>query len=147
MSAIVDAARARKANAAILEDRAPELVGAGPDRLDEAQLCRTRGEIVAPQPGDHQHISFGDAPIELLGAANFEARDARIAPNEPLLQPIGDMREADRRLVPGWQHCQVLPSDHASRRSGQKCVTADRRVNTVPRLRESAPAKIEIRGE
>ena len=105
----VDAARAGEADAALLEGLAPELIGAGPDRLDEAQLGGARGEIVAPQPRDHQHIGIGDAPAKLLGAANLKARDTGIAPRELRLKLIGDMREADRQLVPGWQHALVLP--------------------------------------
>src|SRR5205807_5847836 len=56
--AVVDAACAGKADAALGQLCARELVGAGADRLDEAELLGTVENAVMPQPGDHQHIGL-----------------------------------------------------------------------------------------
>ena len=53
----IDTPGAREPHAVLLERLARDLVGAGADRLDEAQPLRTQQDIVAPEPRDHQHIA------------------------------------------------------------------------------------------
>jgi hypothetical protein len=106
--------RARKPDAALLQRLAPELIGPGADRLDETQLPGTLDELVAPQPRDHQDIGLGNPLLKLLKAPHFKTRDTGVALQKPLLQPVGDMRKADRRLVPRRQHDQLLPSRPAA---------------------------------
>jgi len=48
--AVVDAARAGKADAALCQLAARELVGAGADRLDKAELLRAVEQTVMPSP-------------------------------------------------------------------------------------------------
>ena len=72
----VDAAGAGEADIAALELVARELVGAGADRLDEAQPRRAVEEGVAPQAGDHQHVGLADAGRECFGVAHRETLDA-----------------------------------------------------------------------
>ena len=83
----------------LLERLARELVGAGTDRLDEAQPLRARQEIVAPEPRDHQHVGVTDPLLERGAVAHVEALDAGRELKEALAQPIGDMRETDRQLA------------------------------------------------
>ena len=97
----IDAAGAREPHAVLLERLARELVGAGTDRLDEAQPLRARQEIVAPEPRDHQHVGLADPLLERGAVAHLEALDAGRERQEALAQPIGNMRKTDRQLVLG----------------------------------------------
>jgi hypothetical protein len=63
---------------------ARELVGAGADRLDEAQPLRLRQEIVPPQAGDHQHVGLADPLLQRGSVAHLEAVDAGAACQEAL---------------------------------------------------------------
>src|SRR5262249_7458989 len=100
----IDAAGAREPHAVLLERLARELVGAGTDRLDEAQPRRARQEVVAPEPRDHQHVGLADPLLERGAVAHLEAIDTGRACQEALAQPISDMRKADRQLVLRREH-------------------------------------------
>jgi hypothetical protein len=100
----IDATGAREPHAVLLERLARELVGAGADRLDEAQPLRARQEIVAPEPRDHQHVGLADPLLERGAVAHLEALDAGRERQEALAQPIGNMRKTDRQPVLGREH-------------------------------------------
>ena len=100
----IDALRAGEADAALLEHCTVELIGAGTDRLNEAQLRRARRQLVAPKAGDHQHVGFADPGIELVVRGDAEVPDRQLAQCEALLQLIGDMREADGEIALGREH-------------------------------------------
>ena len=95
----VDAARAGEADLAARELFARELVGAGADRLDEAQPRRAVEEGVVPQAGDHQHTGLADASRERLGIAHRETPDAGPERGKPLVEPVSDMGETDDELI------------------------------------------------
>ena len=100
----IDAAGAREPHAVLLERLQRELVGAGTDRLDEAQPLRARQEIVSPEPRDHQHVSLTNPLLERGAVAHLETLDAGRELKEALAQPIGDMRKTDGQLVLGREH-------------------------------------------
>ena len=102
--AVVDAARAGKADAALSQLFARELVSAGADRLDEAELLRTIEKAVVPEPGNYQHVGLGHPIVQGLGIAGSKAIDAGTEHRKPLMQLIGDMGEADQKLVTGRKH-------------------------------------------
>src|SRR5271169_1344955 len=81
-----------------------ELIGAGADCLYEAELRCAVEQAVLPQPGDHQHVGLAHPIFQGLGIADGEAMDAGIERRKPLMQPIGDMGEADRELFGGGKH-------------------------------------------
>jgi hypothetical protein len=97
----IDAAGAREPHPVLLERLTRKLIGAGTDRLDEAQPFRPRQEIVAPEPRDHQHVGL---PLERGAIAHLEALDAGRDPQEALAQPIGNMRKTDCQLILGRKH-------------------------------------------
>ena len=97
----IDAAGAREPHAMLPERLTRELIGAGTDRLDEAQPLRARQEVVAPEPRDHQHVGLADPLLEGGAVAHLEALDAGRERQEALAQPIGNMRKTDRQLVLG----------------------------------------------
>ncbi len=72
----IDAAGARQPHAVLRERLARKLVGAGADRLDEAQPFRSRQEVVAPEPRDHQHVGLGD-PLPERGAVGRARKRSR----------------------------------------------------------------------
>ncbi len=102
--AVVDTARAGKADAALLQFFERKLVGAGANRLNEAKLARAVEKAVVPQPRDHQHVGLAHPVLQGLGIANGKAVDAGIEGRKPLMQLIGDMGKADRELVVGRKH-------------------------------------------
>ena len=112
----VDAARARQADAAARQRLARKLVGAGADRLDEAQPGRPIEQPVVPQPRDHQHVGLGQRGCQGLGVAHREAGDAGPERRKALVQPIGDMSKADRqpvyRQAASWSCIASLPRKH-----------------------------------
>ena len=81
-----------------------ELVGAGADCLYEAELRCAVEQAVLPQPGDHQHVGLAHPIFQGLGIADGEAIDAGIEGRKTLVQPIGDMGEADHELFIGGKH-------------------------------------------
>src|SRR5215469_802535 len=95
----VDPGSARQADAAFRELFARELVGASADRLDKLEPPGALQQAVAPQPRDYQHIGLVELPVERVEITRFEARNAGVLNREPLLQPVCDMREADREFV------------------------------------------------
>jgi hypothetical protein len=105
----IHAARAGEADAALLQLFTIELVGAGADRLDEAQPRRRVEEVVAPEAGDHDDLRFADALLEIFPRSHFEALDGRLPRKEALLHPIGGVREENRHLSsPGLQMREIL---------------------------------------
>ncbi len=78
-----------------LEQRAVVLVGAGAQRLHEAQAGRAVQQVIAPQAGDDEHVRLADARFQLLERAHLEAAQAGVSRGESVLHAIGDMREAD----------------------------------------------------
>ena len=74
--AFVGALSAGQPDAALHEQRLVELIRAGAEGLHEAQLRRAREERVAPQARYDEHVGFARAPLQLLGRANLEMRDA-----------------------------------------------------------------------
>src|SRR5204862_6341134 len=91
----VDAARAGEADQAALELAAWELVGAGADRLDEAQPRPAVEELTLPQAGNPQHVGLADAGCERLRIAYRKTPDAGAERRKALVEPVGDMRETD----------------------------------------------------
>src|SRR6516162_9930855 len=102
--AVVDAARAGEADAALCQLFVRELVSAGANCLYEAELRCTVEEAILPQPGDHQHIGLAHPIFQGRGIADDETMDAGIETRKPLMQPVGDMGEADRKLFRGGKH-------------------------------------------
>ena len=113
----VDAAGIGKADAALRQLFMGELVSAGADRLDEAELLRAIEKTVLPQPGDHEHIGLFHPILQGLGIADGEAIDAGVEGGKPLIQPIGDVGEADRKLIGGGKHGRT-PFDDRMERTG-----------------------------
>ena len=62
------------------------------------------------RPETSSTSASADPALELSRRAELEARDARLARQEPLLEPIGDMGEADGQAVLGRQHRALSPS-------------------------------------
>src|SRR5581483_4507361 len=100
----VDALRTGEPNAATIEHGAIELIGAGADGLNEMQLARALGELVAPQPRNHQHVGLTDARLELFARGHAEAFDRQLAQHEALLQLVGDVSKADGELALRGKH-------------------------------------------
>src|SRR5262245_6772249 len=99
--AVVDAVRAGKANAALRQLFAWELVSAGADRLYEAELFHAVEKAVLPQPGDHEHVGLAHPVLQGLGIADGKALNAGVKGRKPFMQPIGDVGEANRKLIVG----------------------------------------------
>ena len=97
--ASIDTAGAGEADLAARELFARELVGAGADRLDEAQPRRAVEKGVVPQAGDHQHVGLADAGCECFGIAHRKTPDAGAERGKPLVEAVGDMRETDDELI------------------------------------------------
>src|SRR5262249_19026016 len=127
----IDPARACQGNAALRQRCRRELVGAGADRLDEAQPRRAVEKLVPPQPGDHQHIGLADAVYQALGVADRKAADAGRTRRKPLVQLIGDMGKADREPIVGREHRRALRG-RTERRSGAASRLAFTRIRITP---------------
>src|SRR5216683_2426970 len=125
----IDAARAGQADAALRQLVARELVGAGADRLDEAELFRAVEQPVMPQPGDHQHIGLAHLALQALAVAYRKTGDACLEDRKPLMQLVGDMGKADRQLVLGRDH--VHQPNLAASGSGPSEAGSSRRPNVI----------------
>ena len=87
---------------------AGELIGAGADRLDEAELLRLRQQIIAPQSGHHQHVGVPDLAGKFVIGPRLRMPDAGLAQFELRRQLISDMREQDGEIVLGRDHADCL---------------------------------------
>jgi hypothetical protein len=99
--AVADTARAGEANGALCQFFERKLISAGADRLDKAEFLRALKKAVMPQPRDHEHVGLADPILQGPGIANGEAIDTAVEGRKPLMQPIGDVGEADRKLFIG----------------------------------------------
>ena len=106
---------ARKADAGGLERLALILVGAGADRLDELELRRARDQVVAPHPGNADHVGIRDAHGELLGRVHLEMPDAGVARRKALGHAVGHMGKADGEVVLSAETPCVAPAPSSGR--------------------------------
>ena len=105
---LVAALGAGEANAGCADRGLVELVRAGADRLDEAQLRQARQHVVAPQTGDDEHIGFRCPLTQFVEAADLEAPSGAAARQELVTKLIGGVSEADRQVAFRRQECHAL---------------------------------------
>src|SRR5437879_609110 len=70
--AFVGALSARESNAAHPQRFMVVLIGAGADRLDEAQVFGTIEQLIAPETGHREYLSLADSRRELFERPQLE---------------------------------------------------------------------------
>src|SRR6185369_15924416 len=110
----IHAASAREPDRALAELRAIVLVGSRADGLDESQPRRALEEMVAPESRHDHDVGLGDAPLELVERADFQAVDAGISGEESLPQPVVRVSEENREAFPGGTHYPALRGGYFS---------------------------------